>query len=172
MTRARQLLSRGHSGRAGTHDSDTLARPRYRGLRLDQPLREGLVANCLLEQLDTDRVVIDVQDACGFAGSGADAPRELREVVGGVQSLAGFFPVTSVHGVVPVGDEVAERTSRVAKRDPAVHAARPLKLQFILNHRKLELPVMLYPFGGAELLGGLAPVLFKACNFSHCRSLL
>ena len=62
---------------------------------------------------------------------------------GWVQPLDRLAPLVAVDEVVPLGDEVAERTPAVAERDTAVHAAAGLAL---------ELPELL-------LLVDLVPVL-------------
>ena len=51
---------------------------------------------------------------------------ELWEVVRGVEALGSFLPIVAVHEVVPVWNEVAQRTPAIAERDTAVHAARGL----------------------------------------------
>ena len=73
--------------------------------------------------LDGDGGLVDAEHARRLAGSRAQPPGELREVVGGVQPLGGGRPVLAVGVVVPLGDQVSERTAVVAERDAAVHAA-------------------------------------------------
>jgi len=41
--------------------------------------------------LDGDRRLVDAEDAGRFAGCGADASGELREIIGGVQTPHRFF---------------------------------------------------------------------------------
>ena len=48
-----------------------------------------------------------------------------------MQALNRVTPMTAIHQVVPVGNEVAKRTSVVAKRNSAIHATTGLMIQFI-----------------------------------------
>src|SRR5690606_8947116 len=64
-----------------------------------------------------------------LAGSGAQPPGELREVVGGVQTLDRVDVFAAPGEVVPLRDEVAQQAARVAERNTAVHAAAGLTAQ-------------------------------------------
>jgi hypothetical protein len=92
-----------------------------------------VIGDRLLDALDRDAAAGllfgDGQHAGGLAWRGAEPAGELREIVGGVQAVAGRIPAAPPDEVVPLRDEVAERTprgSRVAERDSAVHAAAGL----------------------------------------------
>ena len=65
----------------------------------------------LLDRLDRDRVAVDSQDASRLARGRADAPRELREVVGGVKLAKRLLPAVAVDQVVPVGNDVVDRAA-------------------------------------------------------------
>jgi hypothetical protein len=104
-------------------------------LRPDETIGEGAVGDRAFDQLDADRVVVDAQHTGGLAGSRAHATRHLGEVVGGVQGVDGTLGVAAVNVIVPVGDQVAERTAGIAERDAAVHAARALFDQLVLHDR-------------------------------------
>ena len=73
--------------------------------------------------LDFDRRLIDAEHTRGFARRGADAARELGEVVGGMQPPNGTLPAVAVDQVVPVGNDVAERAPLMTERYAAIHAA-------------------------------------------------
>src|SRR5690606_3597676 len=70
--------------------------------------------------------LVDGEHTGGLAGRGAQSTGELREVVGRVQALDGAPPLAPPHQIVPLGDEVPERTSVVTERDATVHAAAGL----------------------------------------------
>ena len=61
-----------------------------------------------------------------FARRGTQLARELREVVGRVQAIDRRAPAIAVDEIVPVGNQVAERTALMTERNAAVHAARAL----------------------------------------------
>ena len=133
MAGSRELLCRSQSRGPGADDGDLLAGRDGGGLRFDDAVHPGLVGDGLLDALDRDAaaglLLGDGQHAGGLARRRAQAAGELREVVGGVQAVAGRIPAAPPDEVVPLGDEVAERTargSRVAERDSAVHAAAGL----------------------------------------------
>ena len=76
-------------------------------------------------------------------GAGQIASGEFREVVGGVKPLDGFLPLTAVDQVVPVRNDVAERTTLMAEGNAAVHAARCLRLQLVFRKVLVDfLPVV------------------------------
>ncbi|GAB3081101.1 hypothetical protein GCM10027080_31440 [Pedococcus soli] len=85
-----------------------------------------------------------------------------------MQALDGLAPVTLPGEVVPLGDEVAERTTAVAERDPAVHAATGLALEL----PELLLLVDLLPVPDADRNGSAGRELAlarleKALGVSH-----
>ena len=125
-----ELLGDGQTGRAGADDrhglrGEPLGRKGLDALRLEGPLDGGH-----LDLLDGDGRLVDPEHAGGLAGRRAQTTGELREVVRGVQSLDRAAPVTTPGQVIPLRDEVAERTTAVAERDPAVHAPARLTLQY------------------------------------------
>ena len=129
MARPRQLLRGGETGRAGPDDGDRLAGESVRDLRGDVPPAEGLLDRRDLDLLDRHGRLVDAEHARGLAGRRAQATGELREVVRRVETLDGVVPVAPPGEVVPLGDEVAQRTAGVAEGDAAVHAATGLTLE-------------------------------------------
>jgi hypothetical protein len=102
-----------------------------------------------------------------FARRRTHAAGELREVVGRVERRRGRLQIVLVDVIVPVRDQVAERTARVAKRDAAIHATRALALQRFLDDRKLELAIITDALRGRALIGIYSFELEEACYFSH-----
>ena len=131
MAGAVELLRGGESGGPGSDDGDAPPGAVRRRLGADPSFVEGAIDDRLLDLLDRDRVIVDGEHARRLAWRGAETPGELRKVVGGVEALHGGLPVVAEDEVVPLGDEVAERTSVVAERDAAVHAPRPLVAQHL-----------------------------------------
>ncbi|MNQ59209.1 hypothetical protein D3C85_734410 [compost metagenome] len=164
---ARQLLRARHAGGAGAHDRDLLARLARRHLRRDPAFGPALVDDRVFDGLDAHGVAVDVQGTGGFTRRRADAARELREVVGGVQHVQRAAPVLLVHQVIPVRDDVVDRAAVVAERDAAVHAARRLLLGLVVGQVQHEFAPVLQPL--LRGLGGLLQTLkfHKAGNLSH-----
>mmetsp|Transcript_89151 Transcript_89151/g.212859 ORF Transcript_89151/g.212859 Transcript_89151/m.212859 type:complete len:359 (-) Transcript_89151:5105-6181(-) len=98
----------------------------------------GLVDDGQLHRLDADRVINDAQGAGTFAGRGANAASELREVVSGHKALEGIVPGALAHKVIPLWNQVAQGAPRfvgdalVAERRSAVHASCSLRLHLHL----------------------------------------
>ena len=135
MAGARQLLRAGEPGRARTDDRHAPAAARAGGLRDDPALVPGAVHDRDLDLLDRHGVaLVDLEHARGLARRGAEAARELGEVVRPVELLDRLAPAVAVDEVVPLRDQVPERAAVVAERDTALHAARALLLQ----HRQLD----------------------------------
>ncbi|MNS75346.1 hypothetical protein D3C72_1088600 [compost metagenome] len=164
---ARQLLRARHAGGAGAHHRDLLARLAGRHLRRHPAFFPALVDDRVFDGLDAHGVAVDVQGTGGFTRRRADAARELREVVGGVQHVQRAAPVLLVHQVIPVGDDVVDRAAVVAERDAAVHAARGLLLGLVVGQVQHEFAPVLQPL--LRGLGGLLQTLkfHKAGNLSH-----
>ncbi len=99
-------------------------------------LRPGALGDLVLDPLDRDRVGVDPEHARRLAWRRAEPSGELREVVGRVQAVRSVAPVAPVDEIVPFGDEVPERASFVAERDPAVHAASALVARVGFRERR------------------------------------
>ena len=164
-----ELLRRREPGRPTPHDGDPFARAhlRRRGLCYHPSLLEGTVDDRKFYLFDGDGLVVDGEYAGGLAGGGAEHARELGEVVGLVQAVDGLLPVLAVDEVVPVGDQVPQRTSRVAEGHAAIHATRRLATQLIIRHRLVDVTVVLEALLDGSLRGGLAPDLEEAPGIPH-----
>ncbi|SKZ72491.1 Uncharacterised protein [Mycobacteroides abscessus subsp. abscessus] len=87
-----------------------------------------------------------------------------------MQALDAFFPLIPVDEVVPLRDQIAQRTTVVAERDTAVHAAAGLGLQL----RLVEVVVDLFPVHQPQVdrtpLGQFTlGVLEESSGVSHVR---
>src|ERR1700687_4061943 len=160
----------GEAGRARSDDGDLLARAGGRGVRDHPAFVEGVVDDADLDLLDRDRVVVDTEHAGALAGGGAEAARELGEVVRRVDAVDGLAPAVPVDEVVPVGDQVAERAALVAEGDAAVHAARALLLELVRLEGQVDLLPVVDALDDGTPLGCLALDLEKAGDLAHGRS--
>src|SRR5438067_2350745 len=127
MARPRELLRAREPGGARADDCDAAPGARRGRLRHDPALLPRAVDDRDLDLLDRDGVAfVDLQHACRLARRRAQPAGELREVVRPVQLLDRLVPAIAIHEVVPVGNQVPERTAAVAERNAAFHAARAL----------------------------------------------
>ena len=142
---AAQLLRRRQSCRAASHHRHAAAGVVFGRLGLDPSLLPCAVHNAALDQLDGDGRLRDGQHACRLARRRTDAARKLRKVVGRVQPPDGIRPAAVVHQVVPVRDQVVQRTAGVAEGHAAVHAARSLLALLRLAEGLVDLHPVLQP---------------------------
>src|SRR5581483_7079810 len=126
MAGARQLLRACHPGRTRTHYRDLLAGLARIRLRRDIAMRPGMIDNALFDQLDRDRIIIDVKHAGFVTGRWTYAAGEFGKVVGPMQPVNRFAPAAAINQIIPIGDYIAQGTALVAEGNAAVHAARAL----------------------------------------------
>ncbi|OHC82913.1 MAG: hypothetical protein A3J99_03110 [Sideroxydans sp. RIFOXYD2_FULL_59_7] len=60
-----------------------------------------------------------------------------------MQHVQRLFPVAAIYQVVPVGDDVVDRTAVVAERNAAVHTARTLLFSLGIAQMRDEFLIML-----------------------------
>jgi hypothetical protein len=103
-------------------------------------LGPGALDDRQLDLLDRDRVGVDGEGARRLAGSGADSPRYLGQVVGRVEAQEGFVPVVVRDELVPLGNQVLDRAAdRVAVGNTAIDAAPGLLGEHLLGRQGGEL---------------------------------
>ena len=100
-------------------------------------------------------------------GAGHRRPGELREVVRRVQTFARRLPLVAVHEVVPLGDQVPERTTRVAERDAAVHAPRALRPHLLRREVLVDLVPVEHAHRDRSPLRQLPLVLHEPRRLTH-----
>ncbi len=162
-----ELLGRRQAGGTATHDGHRPAGALGRQLRRRPALRPGPVGNLNLHLLDRHRVGVDAQHAGCLARRGTQPAGELREVVRRVQSLGRLPPIVPVDQVVPLRDEVAQRTAVVAEGNPAVHAPGGLSPGVVGREVLVDLTPVLDPDLDRPASRQLSGVLEKACLVSH-----
>src|SRR3954451_22538602 len=169
MPGPRELLGRGKACWTRTNDGNTLAGLCFRRLRDDPAHLPGLVGDGLLDGLNGDGLVFEVEGAGLLARGRADAARELREVVGGVQVARRLEPVVLEHEVVPIRNLVVHRAAgrAVAERNAAIHAARRLLAQIAGVERQRELAKVADAFARELVLLLLTVVLQKSRDLAH-----
>src|SRR5687768_9501158 len=127
-----QLLRGSHSCWTGSDHSHALSSAFQRRLRLDPAHLPRVVDDAALDYFNGDRRLIDPEHARGLTRRWTDAPGELRKVVGGVQHADGILPAVAVNQIVPVGNDVVQRTAGMTEGNAAVHAAGTLRAYFLL----------------------------------------
>mmetsp|Transcript_111573 Transcript_111573/g.315060 ORF Transcript_111573/g.315060 Transcript_111573/m.315060 type:complete len:456 (-) Transcript_111573:4835-6202(-) len=153
-----QLVRRGQARGPRTNNGDPFSSAERGRRRLHPAHFVSLVDDAELNGLDADGVIDDAQDASTLARCGANASGELREIVRLHKPLEGLVPLPCADEVVPLGNEVSERTTGpvghalVAKRGPAVHAPRRLRLDLLWVLVVEDFPevrdaLMHFPFG-------------------------
>ena len=167
MTGAVQLLGRRQTRRTRSDDGDRLARADERRLRRHPSFVECLVDDRHFDRLDRDRIVVDAEHARPFARRRTQAPGELGEIVRRVQPLERGLPAVAIDEIVPVGNQVAERTSLMAERNAAIHAPRALLLELVLRIRKIDFLPVLQALGDRTRRRLLAMNFDESCRFSH-----
>ena len=119
-----KLRSRSETRRSTSDNCHALSGAVF-GRLWDDPARlECVVDNRVLNVLDGDSWFVDAEHACAFAWRRTHATRELREVVRLQKHDESLAPVLAVDEIVPLGNDVAERTTvvRLTERHATVHA--------------------------------------------------
>ena len=88
----------------------------------DAAVFPGLINDGNLNVLNRYRGAVKPFDTRRLAWSGAQSTGELWKVVGGLQTAEGLAPFVSPNEVVPVRDEITQRTAGMAEGHTTVHA--------------------------------------------------
>ncbi len=163
-----QLLGGRHARGAGADDRDRLAGLRLRRLGKHPALLPSTVDDRVLDLFDRDRVSLtDLEYARRLTRRRTQPAGELGEVVRGVQLLDRVLEAVAVDEVVPVGDQVAQRTTVVAERHTAVHAASALLAQLSKWPCEEELAVVVRALDGVPLRDAVTLDLKKGPELAH-----
>src|SRR6202023_2102464 len=134
---------------------------------LDPPLPPAAVDDCAFDRFYRDRIVVDVERAGRLARRRADPASEFREIVRRVQRPERCAPLLAIDEVVPVRDQIVDRTALMTERDAAIHAARRLLAVLGIGQRLDEF----LPAAAAALRLLVAPIaafdLEKAGRLTH-----
>ena len=135
-----ELLCRCQACRSGAHHGYTPASVLGRYQRGDPAFGPCPVDDAHLDLLDGHRGLVDAEHTGPLTRCRTEPAGELREVVRGVESIAGLAPVITVDQVVPVGYEVPQGAALVAERYAAVHAPAGLMPEGLFRKRLVDLP--------------------------------
>ena len=172
MTHAGQLLRSSHTGWARAHHGHFFACFVRGRTGLDPALLPSSVNDGVLNRLDAHSIVGHIQSASGFTRCGANAARELWEVIGAVQHFNGVFPIALKYQVVEIGNDVVDRAAAVTKRCAAVHAASALRfgLRVVQTNDEFFVVFDALAYGLVALFDALK--FHETSDFSHDQSLL
>src|SRR5713101_8087703 len=139
MSGAAQLLGRGQSCGARTNDGHLFPSANLWRFGMDPALNKPALHDIFFDLLDRDRRLVDPQHTRGFARRWTNPAGEFREVVGRVQLANCLFPTPVINQIVPIRNQVVDRTSCLAKRHAAVHAARTLGSKILFRKILIDL---------------------------------
>ena len=131
MSSSRELLGSSKTSRTRTNDCNALASFGAGNVWLHPTFIPSMIDDFNFDLLNRHWVLVDPQHACTFTWGRAQATSKFRKIICCMQTLNGITPVTAIHQVIPVGNEVAKRASVITKRNSAIHAASCLMIQFI-----------------------------------------
>ena len=167
VTRASELLRCGQARGARSDHSHAFTSASLRRLRLNPAFRERVIDDGALDHLDRDRRFIDSEHARGLARSGADPPGELGKIVGGMQHAHRRAPPVAIDQIVPVGNDVVERTAGVAERHAAIHAASALFTQLFFRKILIDFKPIIDPLGHWPARSQFPRVIHEAGRLTH-----
>ena len=78
-----------------------------------------------------------------------------------------FLPAPVVNQIIPVGDEIVDRTPGVAEGHAAIHATRALIAQLLFRKVLVNLEPVVHALGDGTANGALAAVLHEPRRFTH-----
>ena len=163
-----QLIGGRQPGRARADDRDAPAGPhRPAASATIQPSSNArsTIASSMLLIVTGSSLMPSTHDPSH--GRRAQAAGELRKVVRRVQPVDRRLPAIPVGQIVPVRDQVPERTALMAERDPAVHAARALRLHVRLGLEQVDLFPVADPHLDRPRLRLGPPDLHEAGDLTH-----
>ena len=127
MAGAGQLLGAGQAGRARADHGDALAGLLRRGMTAAiQPSSQprSTIAHSMVLMVTGLSSMFSVQDASH--GAGQMRPVNSGKLLVECRVSSAVAPLVAIDQIVPVGDQVVDRTAVVTERNAAIHAARGL----------------------------------------------
>ena len=140
VSAAVEQISGRQAGRAGADDGNFLVGADFRNARLDEMVLIAVFNQRQFVFLDGDRISVCAAGAGSHAQTWADAAGKFRERGGLAQTRQRMLPVAAVNHIVPLRNQVVQRTAGVhagelhtalAERHAAVHAACALLLPML-----------------------------------------
>ena len=78
-----------------------------------------------------------------------------------------FLPMVAINEVVPVGNDVVDGASCVAEGNPAIHATRGLRADFVFGELVVNLEVVVDALFDGPANRQFSRELLKTSNLSH-----
>ena len=147
-----ELLCDSKTSRPTTDDCNTLTCLDGWDLRNNPPFTEGMINDLNFDLLNCYGVLVHTKNTCRFARSWAQTASEFWKVIRCVQALDCLLPMTAIHEVVPVRNQVAQWTAVIAERNTAVHAT----------------PCLMVQLASIKRLVDLFPVFKSQCDWASC----
>ena len=132
-----------------------------------QPSSESPIHDRDFDLLDRDRIRVDSQNTGALAGRRTQAAGELGKVVRRMQALNGFPPVIPIDQIIPIGNDVAERATLMAKRNATVHAALCLLSKLLFWKISIDFLPVPKPLGNRPAVRSDTADLEKTARISH-----
>ena len=122
VTNSSQLLRRGQARGPRANNNHSLACFLRRHLRRHPTFSPCSVNNFNFNLFDRHCIRVNAEHACRFARRRAQSPREFRKIICRMQALDRVSPISAIHKIIPVRDQVSERAPVIAERNSTVHA--------------------------------------------------
>jgi hypothetical protein len=166
-----ELIRGCQPARPRADNADGLAGPRTRSLVLDPAFRETAIDNGVLDILDCYGWIGNSENARALTWGWTGPARELREVIGLVQTIQRLTPPTLVHKVVPLGNQVIDWAAciRLTEWHPAVHTPSALPFEILLVGRSKNLPEVFLAIRRVPIGDALLAVLHETGRLTHRR---
>ena len=171
MPCTRQLLRRCQARRARTNHRHFFTCFLSSGLRHNPTILPSFFCNKSLDGLNTHRVAIYIQSASRFARRRTNAPRKLRKIIGGMQCIQRLLIIAFVNQIIPIRNDVVNRTACCTKRRTAIHATRSLHCCLFICHWNDKFFVVFEALCHCAIFVFLTIKLHEACNFTHTKNL-
>ena len=151
-----ELRGAREAGWTGTNHGHLFPGPFLRWVRDNPAFGKAAINDGAFNVFDGDRRVRNPEYARPLARRRTYPTGELRKIIGFVQPLQRLPPEAAIDEVIPLRDQVINRTTRghaadqgsgMTEWDAAIHAAAALLLKFALGKMLVKLPPVINPLG-------------------------
>src|SRR5208337_3111883 len=164
---AAQLLGRGQSRGARTHDCHFFPGADFWRLGPDPAFVKPALHDIFFNLLDCDWRLVDPEHTRRFTRRWTNPAGEFREVVGRVQLPDRLFPTSVINEIVPIGNQIVDRTPRLAKGHATVHAARALGAKIRFGKIEIDFKPIVDALSNRTSRGKLARVFQESRVLTH-----
>ena len=162
-----ELLRASQAGRTRSNDCHAMPISLRRWFGIDPSVAPSHFGYLLLDHLDRHGFHVYRERASRFARRGTNAACELREVVGGMQTVDSLSPITEIRQVVPLRNQVPKRATVIAEWDTAIHASRSLITSVLFVPFKVDLSPIVDPMPVVAPRRSLTRDEFESVVFRH-----